>query len=128
MEEEDGEEEDDDEEEEDDDEDGEEENQRRYDFRQRKTVVRYQAPLDGMTSTFPTKYTPVIAPFTVRVIIDELERGVMQTLIWRLFFGGHCWICLMAAGLSKVFLGFPFKKTLLSPLMWTANEYNKVTT
>nr|XP_046256103.1 ATPase family AAA domain-containing protein 2-like isoform X2 [Scatophagus argus] len=49
----DGEEEDEEEEEEedddDDDEDGEdeeEENQRRYDFRQRKTVVRYQAPLD----------------------------------------------------------------------------------
>ncbi|XP_040899672.1 ATPase family AAA domain-containing protein 2-like isoform X2 [Toxotes jaculatrix] len=42
--------EDDDEEEEDDDdeegEDEEEENQRRYDFRQRKTVVRYQAPQD----------------------------------------------------------------------------------
>lgn len=40
-----------DEEEEDDDEDAEdeeEENQRRYDFRQRKTVVRYQAPLDGI--------------------------------------------------------------------------------
>uniref|UniRef100_A0A669E674 ATPase family AAA domain-containing protein 2 n=1 Tax=Oreochromis niloticus TaxID=8128 RepID=A0A669E674_ORENI len=39
----------DDEEEEEDDEDAEdeeEENQRRYDFRQRKTVVRYQAPLD----------------------------------------------------------------------------------
>ncbi|XP_035020238.2 ATPase family AAA domain-containing protein 2 isoform X1 [Hippoglossus stenolepis] len=39
----------DDEEEEDDDEDGEDEeedNQRRYDFRQRKTVVRYQAPQD----------------------------------------------------------------------------------
>lgn len=39
---------DDDDEEEEDDEDAEEENQRRYDFRQRKTVVRYQAPLDGM--------------------------------------------------------------------------------
>uniref|UniRef100_A0A665TLZ8 ATPase family AAA domain-containing protein 2 n=1 Tax=Echeneis naucrates TaxID=173247 RepID=A0A665TLZ8_ECHNA len=41
--------EDDDEEEEEDDEDGEdeeEENRRRYDFRQRKTVVRYQAPQD----------------------------------------------------------------------------------
>lgn len=38
------------EEEDDDEEDGEdeeEENQRRYDFRQRKTVVRYQAPQDG---------------------------------------------------------------------------------
>ncbi|XP_070690704.1 ATPase family AAA domain-containing protein 2-like [Pempheris klunzingeri] len=48
----DGEEEDEEEEEEEDDEDDEdgedeeEENQRRYDFRQRKTVVRYQAPLD----------------------------------------------------------------------------------
>lgn len=82
MEEEDGEEEDDDDdEEEEDDEDAEEENQRRYDFRQRKTVVRYQAPLDGMTSTFPTKYTPVPSPFTVRDVIDELERGDMQTLI-----------------------------------------------
>lgn len=43
----------DDEEEEEDDEDAEdeeEENQRRYDLRQRKTVVRYQAPLDGMLS------------------------------------------------------------------------------
>lgn len=42
-----------DEEEEDDDEDAEdeeEENQRRYDFRQRKTVVRYQAPLDGIVT------------------------------------------------------------------------------
>lgn len=41
---------DDDEEEEEDDDDGEdeeEENQRRYDFRQRKTAVRYQAPQDG---------------------------------------------------------------------------------
>ncbi|XP_018539421.1 ATPase family AAA domain-containing protein 2 isoform X1 [Lates calcarifer] len=47
-EEEDGEDDDDDEEEEDDEdgEDEEEENQRRYDFRQRKTVVRYQAPQD----------------------------------------------------------------------------------
>lgn len=36
--------------EEDDGEDEEEENQRRYDFRQRKTVVRYQAPLDGIVS------------------------------------------------------------------------------
>uniref|UniRef100_A0A4W6ECK4 ATPase family AAA domain-containing protein 2 n=1 Tax=Lates calcarifer TaxID=8187 RepID=A0A4W6ECK4_LATCA len=46
--EEDGEDDDDDEEEEDDEdgEDEEEENQRRYDFRQRKTVVRYQAPQD----------------------------------------------------------------------------------
>ncbi|MBN3324700.1 ATAD2 protein, partial [Atractosteus spatula] len=34
------------EEEEDEDEDGEEDNQKRYEFRQRKTVVRYQAPLD----------------------------------------------------------------------------------
>ncbi|XP_019112381.2 ATPase family AAA domain-containing protein 2 isoform X2 [Larimichthys crocea] len=43
------EEEDDDDDDDDDDEDGEdeeEENQRRYDFRQRKTVVRYQAPQD----------------------------------------------------------------------------------
>ncbi|KAM4735621.1 ATPase family AAA domain-containing protein 2 isoform 2-T2 [Anableps anableps] len=43
----DGEEEEDDEEDgEDDDEEEEEENHQRYDFRQRKTVVRYQAPLD----------------------------------------------------------------------------------
>lgn len=44
---------DEEEEEEEDDEDAEdeeEENQRRYDLRQRKTVVRYQAPLDGMLS------------------------------------------------------------------------------
>uniref|UniRef100_A0A669DPK7 ATPase family AAA domain-containing protein 2 n=1 Tax=Oreochromis niloticus TaxID=8128 RepID=A0A669DPK7_ORENI len=44
----------DDEEEEEDDEDAEdeeEENQRRYDFRQRKTVVRYQAPLDEPRET-----------------------------------------------------------------------------
>lgn len=43
-----------DEEEEDDDdgEDEEEENQRRYDFRQRKTVVRYQAPQDGKSVPF----------------------------------------------------------------------------
>lgn len=34
----------------DDDDDEEEENQRRYDFRQRKTVVRYQAPQDGNCS------------------------------------------------------------------------------
>lgn len=50
-EEEDGENDEEEEEEEDEDEDGEdeeeEENQRRYDFRQRKTVVRYQAPQDG---------------------------------------------------------------------------------
>lgn len=41
---------DEEEEEEEEDEDGvdeEEENQRRYDFRQRKTVVRYQVPQDG---------------------------------------------------------------------------------
>ncbi|KAM8869662.1 ATPase family AAA domain-containing protein 2 [Spinachia spinachia] len=37
---------DDEEEEEEEDDDEEEENQRRYDFRQRKTVVRYQAPQD----------------------------------------------------------------------------------
>lgn len=41
--------------EEEEDEDGEddeeeEENHQRYDFRQRKTVVRYQAPLDGTAS------------------------------------------------------------------------------
>ncbi|XP_030606598.1 ATPase family AAA domain-containing protein 2 isoform X3 [Archocentrus centrarchus] len=44
----------DEEEEEDDDEEGEdeeEENQQRYDFRQRKTVVRYQAPLDEPRET-----------------------------------------------------------------------------
>lgn len=42
---------DDEEEEDGEDEDGEEEeNQQRYDFRQRKTVVRYQAPLDGTVS------------------------------------------------------------------------------
>lgn len=48
-------EEDDDEEDDDDDDDGEdeeEENQRRYDFRQRKTVVRYQAPQDGKSVPF----------------------------------------------------------------------------
>lgn len=44
------EEEEDDEDDDDDGEDEEEENQRRYDFRQRKTVVRYQAPLDGIVS------------------------------------------------------------------------------
>lgn len=66
---------DDDDEEVEDDEDAEEENQRRYDFRQRKTVVRYQAPLDGITSTFLTRYIPVIAPFRVRVVIDTLEHG-----------------------------------------------------
>lgn len=46
----DGEDEEEEEEDDDDDEDGEdeeEENQRRYDFRQRKTVVRYQAAQDG---------------------------------------------------------------------------------
>ena len=42
------EEEEEDDDDEDDGEDEEEENQRRYDFRQRKTVVRYQAPLDGI--------------------------------------------------------------------------------
>lgn len=45
--------EDEEEEEEEDDEDGvdeEEENQRRYDFRQRKAMVRYQAPQDGTAS------------------------------------------------------------------------------
>ncbi|KAM9852704.1 ATPase family AAA domain-containing protein 2 [Aulostomus maculatus] len=49
KEEEDGEEDEEEDDDEDDDEDGEdeeEENQRRYDFRQRKTVVRYQAPQD----------------------------------------------------------------------------------
>lgn len=49
------------EEEDDDDEEGEdeeEENQRRYDFRQRKTAVRYQAPLDGtLLSPFINKQT-----------------------------------------------------------------------
>lgn len=49
-EEEDGEDEEEEEEDDEDAEDEEEENQRRYDFRQRKTVVRYQAPLDGMLS------------------------------------------------------------------------------
>ena len=52
-EEEDEEEEEEEEEEEDDDDEGEdeeEENQRRYDFRQRKTVVRYQAPQDGIST------------------------------------------------------------------------------
>nr|XP_020452864.1 ATPase family AAA domain-containing protein 2 isoform X2 [Monopterus albus] len=42
---------DDGEDEEEDDEDEEEENQRRYDFRQRKTVVRYQAPQDEPRET-----------------------------------------------------------------------------
>lgn len=70
---------DDDDEEEEDDEDAEEENQRRYDFRQRKTVVRYQAPLDGRMSTFLTKYAPAIAPFRVKVVVDALEHGDMQT-------------------------------------------------
>lgn len=82
MEEEDGDDDDDDvddDEEEEDDEDAEEENQRRYDFRQRKTVVRYQAPLDGTTSTFLTKYAPVIVPFRVKVAVDALEHGDMQT-------------------------------------------------
>uniref|UniRef100_A0A3Q4MJQ4 ATPase family AAA domain-containing protein 2 n=1 Tax=Neolamprologus brichardi TaxID=32507 RepID=A0A3Q4MJQ4_NEOBR len=50
-EEEDGEDEEEEEEDDEDAEDEEEENQRRYDFRQRKTVVRYQAPLDEPRET-----------------------------------------------------------------------------
>lgn len=81
MEEEDGEDDDDDDEDdedEEDDEDAEEENQRRYDFRQRKTVVRYQAPLDGMKFVFRAKNTPVIIFFRIRYVIDTFEHGYMQ--------------------------------------------------